>query len=1291
MPTEKELMLKQADAEATYQKKLTAGQNITINPVTNEISSSGGGSNVEYTSNFATGETLGLISINGEVTPIKTPNLVSGTNITIETDVTTGAKTISSTASGGSDVEITPALSSGTKIADFEIDGLSGALYAPSGGSTVTPNPTGTPTDTMNTVEVDGIIYNLPSGGGGSSAIEKTLSEYKALTPAQKTNGSIYMVQGRGSSEDSFDMTQGSAYKQDSMSFTASETNIESFWNGGTTIGGDWRTIAIDVTDLITIKFNIQTTTCYAHNNSNVEEQTNARFVNTVYLFTSIPSGWSYDSESQAIDYLKFKYTNTNYGEQEFDVSELTGSLYIVWASSGWNAIMSDLTFVSKSSDNKIYFMNTEYANTNGGGGGSNVSITPSLPRGTKIADYSIDGVSNELLAPIVNILQEDYDALPSTKNSDGIVYFITATKELDSNYTYHKYGENDEIVVRVYHEGEADEEIIWFFNGFTKTASEWSVPSELQPYTPDVSTLGSTTSKTYDTSDSDTHTGWIGWSRSLGRNVIRSWTVDWNMTLAGTFYAVVKADDGDEQTNLYEDPYVWVESTSRKIMLNGRAFVNTGGGGSSVIPNPTDPATDTLNTIEIDNIVYDLPGGGSGSANFIGLPASDYTLLPIAEKEDQTKMYMVTADEDITPVDMYTGATKFVESDATLTFDSTTQTTLGYTSGGYIGQCCYYAPVDLTDVETIKYELVTGETYGSKMSQHNDLRNLGIGIKDTAPTGFTYHSSIGYTKYNQYHDINDANKTFTEEEIDVSMYTGTYYIVVTACGWNMVLSNIRLCSAGQGGRTIYWNNETWSGGGGGGGSANLIDLTQEKYNNLPISERTNGSAYFINEQESGGTTTRQLSVTFANAELKWEVGENFLSAEGQTTHDSRYSCKVEVVDSTTVRYTRTFNGNPENWYTGNYYDGQYITFTAGFVTSYMGTSTVDFECVYDIPAYEGTKIYHNDIEFKNIGVNELTQAEYNNLPLAKRQNGNIYMTHDGGYTFVNYNDGKIIVRANSDKSEILWFFNGYTKTTEDDVIPEELLPYVPTKSYTGSYMRSYAWTDANNTARNGRIGFVYPADPSRQKIRSWTDAGDYLGGTFWGVVLIDGAQEQTTEYYSPTEGLQIVPNRIYYNNTLYADVGGSSETKPSDSQISLFENGQWLNQNLVTITSYNGTIVDNELHCQGSHAGIVTSNLSGLSNYIDYSITIKGYSNSGISYQTGTCIPTTDLNAIIAAGANRDKYINKTDYPSGEFEITLHPNLPERGVFFGGDYNISTTDYYITEVLLNKLNTYNF
>jgi len=46
---------------------------------------------------------------------------------------------VAQSGGGGSTVTITPTLSEGIKIADFEIDGNSGALYAPSGGSVALP------------------------------------------------------------------------------------------------------------------------------------------------------------------------------------------------------------------------------------------------------------------------------------------------------------------------------------------------------------------------------------------------------------------------------------------------------------------------------------------------------------------------------------------------------------------------------------------------------------------------------------------------------------------------------------------------------------------------------------------------------------------------------------------------------------------------------------------------------------------------------------------------------------------------------------------------------------------------------------------------------------------------------------------------------------------------------------------------------------------------------------------------------------------------------------------------
>ena len=58
---------------------------------------------------------------------------------------------------GGSTVSIDPTLTSGTKIADFEIDGESGELYAPSGSGGVTPviSATATVDDTSGDPEVN--------------------------------------------------------------------------------------------------------------------------------------------------------------------------------------------------------------------------------------------------------------------------------------------------------------------------------------------------------------------------------------------------------------------------------------------------------------------------------------------------------------------------------------------------------------------------------------------------------------------------------------------------------------------------------------------------------------------------------------------------------------------------------------------------------------------------------------------------------------------------------------------------------------------------------------------------------------------------------------------------------------------------------------------------------------------------------------------------------------------------------------------------------------------------------
>lgn len=186
MPQSNEYMLKQDDAELIYQKKLTAGTNITIDPVTNTISSTGGGgSSVSYSGSLPQGygDTIGIITIDGTQYPIKIRNLIQGSNINIVQDMTTGNLTISSTAQG----------------------------------THVEPNPSGTPTNTLDTIGINGTIYEIEGGGSGNVADvyvngvsvldendiaqvfshqEITEQEYEALPSTKESDNIMYCIKG---------------------------------------------------------------------------------------------------------------------------------------------------------------------------------------------------------------------------------------------------------------------------------------------------------------------------------------------------------------------------------------------------------------------------------------------------------------------------------------------------------------------------------------------------------------------------------------------------------------------------------------------------------------------------------------------------------------------------------------------------------------------------------------------------------------------------------------------------------------------------------------------------------------------------------------------------------------------------------------------------------------------------------------------------------------------------------------------------------------------------------------
>jgi hypothetical protein len=151
---------------------------------------------------------------------------------------------------------------------------------------------------------------------------------------------------------------------------------------------------------------------------------------------------------------------------------------------------------------------------------------------------------------------------------------------------------------------------------------------------------------------------------------------------------------------------------------------------------------------------------------------------------------------------------------------------------------------------------------------------------------------------------------------------------------------------------------------------------------------------------------------------------------------------------------------------------------------------------------------------------------------------------------------------------------------------------------------------------------------------------------------------------------------KLRVDNIIYGISGGGE-----DSSIPLFD-GTWQNQDIMGITPYLATIENGKLHCQGMHSGIVVSDVSGMTWSAGYRLIIEVESTNGFSYQIGQCTPTSDLDGIIRAGTNRITYTNDS-VDNNKYIFKVEAIDATRGVFLGGYYLDSSTDYYITKISL--------
>ena len=252
------------------------------------------------------------------------------------------------------------------------------------GGTTVIANPTGTPTDELNSIQIGSDIYEIVGGSSagwtdivgtleaGATEIILTSSKIKTTSavfpwtdkfgiyptnmvvdngivtltfPVQTTDLGVMVrvTEVSGTPEPTpIDTTNTSKYSESSMNVVSSSSQMESVWNGGSSIGLTfYLTNPIDVTNLSKLSYELQTKSCYGLGSQAEQERWNVQ----IGLMTNSPSSIlnATYSELNFVAGGYFANSNTNYGTQEIDVSSLSGTYYFIVNAHGWNATISNL------------------------------------------------------------------------------------------------------------------------------------------------------------------------------------------------------------------------------------------------------------------------------------------------------------------------------------------------------------------------------------------------------------------------------------------------------------------------------------------------------------------------------------------------------------------------------------------------------------------------------------------------------------------------------------------------------------------------------------------------------------------------------------------------------------------------------------------------------------------------------------------------------------------------------------------------------------------------------------
>lgn len=530
---------------------------------------------------------------------------------------------------------------------------------------------------------------------------------------------------------------------------------------------------------------------------------------------------------------------------------------------------------------------------------GSDVSVTQIQSTGTKIATVTIDNVDTDLYAPNggsggASDL-DDLDDVEITNPTNGqVLKYNSVTQKWEnkgsSGTKINIYDKFDSLLIS---DRFATASLT---NGFSFSMSEaddtWSTSATAYTNTAiDLTDYDSLELEITISSQTNYGAFWVTlstikytWSGSQWAQIYFKPSAI-KITESGTYTVDVSELSGEY--------YIYMGGTTGKDTVAAGDCNNTLNGGiagnvssvslivsgssEGVVPNPEGEPTDTLNTIEIDGVIYDLPSGSGSASDIVKIYDSGSDTSPAPTNTEITYI----DDIDISDYDLIMatysldrGSVSYPQTCyATALIDDVLNDSVNtWVVTGYASR---WASLRINPTSFI-VSATDGDRYGIYKLYAIKLGSGGSGGTSGAELlwegDFSGTGSIVVPNLSDWLVVAYCNYTGADQLLYLSIgspsrggglygewNSGNLQQLGHRFGYNESTNTI---TVNENDRGIYFNGSTTAASGasnhiyaiyglvkkegkGGGGNANIEELTEGEYHNLPGSEKNNGTVYF--------------------------------------------------------------------------------------------------------------------------------------------------------------------------------------------------------------------------------------------------------------------------------------------------------------------------------------------------------------------------------------------------------------------------------------------------------------